>query len=168
MWFSVALAILVLSLWAGSLLGSASARYWYSQHQPGTQILPVPERKQLESELAELTALQILQLFARATPEEKKQQYTLDEIKTLEELKQSSKEPEIKSVMDLELGLAYLRAAMTEERNKNEQLAKKYMQSAQAIFKSLGWQDYSEEALKAVEKRELAKWEHPRPKAREK
>ncbi len=32
------------------------------------------------------------------------------------------------------------------------------MRSAQTLFQSLGWQDYSEETLRAVAKRELDKW----------
>ena len=57
---------------------------------------------------------------------------------------------------------------MAEQQNNNEELAKKYTSSAQALFKSLGWQDYSEETLKVVAKRESEKWGHPQTKASEK
>lgn len=168
-WFSVALAILVLSLWAGSVLGSAVAHYWYGHHQEqGT--LSGTERKRVESELAELSAVQTLRLYAIIAPEEKKRgdEYLLNEIERLGDLKRRSNAPEIKSLVDLDLGLAYVHAAMAEELNNDQERSKEYMQSAQVLFKSLGWRDYSEETLKAVAKRELDMWGHPQTKASEK
>jgi len=169
-WFSVAIAVLVLSLWTGSILGSAAAHYWYGHHQQEQGTLTGPEQIRLESELAELSAVQTLRLYASLAPQEGKprDKNLLNEIEGLENLKRRSNTPEIKRVVDLELGLANVHAAMAEQQNSNEEMAKKYMQSAQVLFKSLGWQDYSEETLKVVAKREFEKWRHPRAKAGEK
>lgn len=160
-WFSLAIAAFVLSFWLGSMLGSSVARYWYGHHQ---------QEEPLEAELAELSAVQNLQLYASIAPQEGKPgaKVLLNEIAGLENLKRRLKEPEIKSVVDLELGLAYLHAATAEQQNDDKELAKKYMQSAQVVFKSLGWQDYSEEKLKSLAKQELDHWKRLHPKASEK
>ncbi len=169
-WFSVALGILLLSLWVGSVLGSAIAHYWYGHHQQEQGTLSGPELTRVESELAELSAVRTLRLYAIVAREEKKRgnKYLLNEIEQLGDLKRRSNAPEIKSLVDLDLGLAYVHAAMAKEQNNNKELTNTYMQSAQGLFKSLGWQDYSEETLKAVATRELDKWGHRQPKASEK
>jgi len=65
---------------------------------------------------------------------------------------------QIRPVIDIYLGLAYVDASMAEEQVKNKELATKYMNSAQSLFRSLGWRDYSEEKLKMVARRELDRW----------
>ena len=169
-WFSVAIAVLVLSFWLGSMLGSSVAHYWYGHHQQEQGTLTGPEQIRVESELAELNAVQTLRLYASVASQEGQpgDKNLLNEIEGLENLKRRSNTPEIKPVIDLELGLANVHAAMAEQQNNNEEVAKKYMQSAQVLFKSLGWQDYSEEALRVVAKREFEKWRHPQTKASEK
>ncbi len=168
-WFSVAIAVLVLGLWLGSMLGSSVAHYWYGHHQQEQGTLTGPEQIRVESELAELSAVQTLRLYASLAPREGKpgDKNLLNAIAGLENLKRRSNTPEIKPVVDLELGLATVHVAMAEQQNNNEEMAKKYMQSAQLLFKSLGWQDYSEETLKAVAKRQF-EWRHPQTKASEK
>ncbi len=168
-WFSVAIAVLVLSLWLGSMLGSSVAHYRYGHHQQERGTLTGPEQIRVESELAELSAVQTLLLYASLAPQEGKpgDKNLLNAIEGLENLKRRSNTPEIKPVVDLELGLATVHVAMAEQQNNNEEMAKKYMQSAQLLFKSLGWQDYSEETLKAVAKRQF-EWRHPQTKASEK
>jgi len=169
-WFSIALVILLLSFWVGSYGGSAVARYWYAHHQQEQGTLPRPERLRTQSELDELDKVETLTLLEiiavpKLVPWDK---YLPREIKALENLQSRSNAPEIKSLIDLHLGLAYVRAALADEDNNNEEQAKKYMQSAQVLFKSLGWQDYSGETLKAVAKRERQKWELAPTKASEK
>lgn len=166
-WISLALAILLLGLWVGSTLGSAVARYWYRHHQQEQGTLPEPERALVESELSTLSAIQILQLHAILPPKEKEPQekYLLKEIEGLEYLKGRSNTQEIASLVDLDLGLAYVDAAMVEEKDNDQQSAKKHIQLAQAIFKSLGWQDYSEETLKVVVRRKLEKFSYPHARA---
>ncbi len=168
-WFSVAIAVLVLSLWLGSMLGSSVAHYRYGHHQQERGTLTGPEQIRVESELAELSAVQTLLLYASLAPQEGKpgDKNLLNAIEGLENLKRRSNTPEIKPVVDLELGLATVHVAMAEQQNNNEEMAKKYMQSAQLLFKSLGWQDYSEETLKAVAKRQF-EWRHAQAKASEK
>jgi hypothetical protein len=169
-WFSVALCVLVLGLWLGSMLGSLAAHYWYFHHQQEQGTLTGPEQLRVESELAELSAVQTLRLYASLPPQTGKprDKNLLNAIQGLENLRRHSKTPEIKSVIDLELGLANVHAAMAERENNNEEMAKKYMQSAQVLFKSLGWQDYSEETLKVVAKQEFVNWRLLQTKANEK
>lgn len=168
-WFSVALGVLVLSLWLGSMLGSSVARYWYGHHQEERGKLSAPEQVRVESELAELSALQTLRLLASLPPKtgNSSDKNLLNAIEGFEKLRGRSKTPEINPVIDLELGLANVRGAMAERQNNNEEMAKKLMQSAQLLFKSLGWQDYSEETLKVIAEREF-EWRHLQVKANEK
>jgi hypothetical protein len=166
-WFSIALVILVIGAYTGTLLGSAVARYWYRHHLEQQGTLPKPERTRLESELAELNAIQTEMLYEVFALEKTKPTGThlLDEIGRLEILKRRSNSPEIKPVIDLQLGLAYVRAAMTDEESNKQDQARQNMQSAQALFKSLGWLDYSDETLKSAAKRDHDKWTHPDLKA---
>ena len=102
LWFSFALAIFLLSLWIGSMLGSSAAKYWYGNRQPGEGRLLGPERNRVESELADLSAVQTLQLFARIAPNEVEPQDKLlsDEIKGLEQIKRRSNVQEVRSLVD--------------------------------------------------------------------
>ena len=165
-WFSIALIILVLGACAGWMLGSALARYSYRRHQEQQGPLSKLERARVDSELAVLSAVQT-EMFHELFALEKSQpphKYLRDEIGRLENLKLRSDSPAIKSLIDLRQGLAYVRAAMADGENHDEVQAKQNMQSAQALFKSLGWLDYSDETLKAVAKRERDKWTHPEMK----
>ena len=107
-----------------------------------------------------MSAIQVLQLFAVATRNDKNvaKKYLLNKIGGLEELKRRSGAVEIGPVIDIYLGLAYVDAAMAEEQDNNKELVTKYMNSAQTLFRSLGWRDYSEETLRIVAKRELDRW----------
>lgn len=159
-WFSVALVIPVSSAWMGSKAGSKIAQHWenYQQQKQGT--LRGPNWAHVESTLSELSAIQVLQLLAVATRNDKNvaKKYLLNEIGGLEELKRRPGAVEIGPVIAIYLGLAYVDAAMAEEQDNNKELATKYMNSAQTLFCSLGWRDYSEETLGFVAKRELDRW----------
>ncbi len=102
----------------------------------------------------------LYEIFAleKNQPSEK---YLPDEIGRLAHLRRQSNSPEIKSLIDLRSGLAYVRAAVADGENNNEGQAAQNMQSAQILFESLGWLDYSGESLTAVAKREHDKWTHP-------
>ena len=62
--------------------------------------------------------------------------------------------------MEMNLALAELVAAMAEEQRNNKDRAANDMRSAQALYRSLGWRDYSEETLRVIARRELEKWTH--------
>jgi hypothetical protein len=159
-WFSVALAIFLLSLWIGSHLGSTVAPYWY-RHKQRVQIsLYGPERAHLESVLSELTTVQMLQLFSagNANDEELGKKYLLNDIEVLKNLERKSGLEEIKPAIDFNLGRAYVYAALAEEHAHNSEQATRYMKSAQNLFQSLGWSKYTEETLKTVARRELDQW----------
>ncbi len=88
-WFSVAIAVLVLSFWLGSMLGSSVAHYWYGHHQQEQGTLIGPEQIRVESELAELSAVQTLRLYASVASQEGQpgDKDLLNEIEGLENLK---------------------------------------------------------------------------------
>lgn len=159
-WFSVALAILLLGLWVGSKLGSKVAYHWYHHQQQQAGTLQSLEREHVESVLSELSAIQTLQLYGRIPYNDKElgKKYLLTEIGGLEALAHRSHLREIRPVIDLDLALAYVDATIAEEQNNNQELATRYMKSAQALFQSLGWRDYSEQTLRIVAKRRLDKW----------
>lgn len=159
-WFSVALIILGLGLWVGDKTGSRFAQYWESRQRQKQGTLSRPERAHVDSSLSELSAIQMLQLYVAATRNDKNlmKKTLLNEIGGLEILRRRSDAQEMGPVIDLYLGLAYVDAATAEEQDNNKVLATKYMNSAQPLFQSLGWRDYSEETLKLVARREIDRW----------
>ncbi len=66
----------------------------------------------------------------------------------------------------MNLGLAHVVAAIVDEQSKNRERAASHMRSAQSLYQSLGWQDYSEDTLRAVAERELDLW-RLKPQSRE-
>jgi hypothetical protein len=168
-WFSVALAILVLAYWIGWELGDGFAVYSYRFRHQKIGVLSQTGRAHVESVLSELHAIQMLQLLHAAVAYNHKElakKHLTDELAGLEALRRRSDAPEIIPVIDLEIGLAHVDAAMAEEQDNNQEAAAKHMKSAQTLFQSLGWQDRSEETLRAAAKRELDKW-NAQPQTRE-
>lgn len=159
-WFSVALVILVSSAWVGSKAGSKIAQYWDSRQRQKQGTLSVPEWAHVESTLSELSAIQTLQLYAVTTHNNKSlaKKYLFNEIEGLENLKRRSRAVEIGPVIDMYLGLACADSAMAEEQDNNKEVATKYMNSAETLFRSLGWRDYSAKTLRIVARRELDRW----------
>ncbi len=71
---------------------------------------------------------------------------------------------EAKPVLDMNLALANVVAAIVEEQvSNNKDRETNYMGSAQSLYKSLGWRDYSEDTLRALAQRELDKWKLDSP-----
>jgi hypothetical protein len=160
----VALAIFLLSLWMGFPLGSAVARYWYRHNQQAQIKSGGPERAHLESVLSELNEVQTLQLIAaiNANDKEAGKKYLLNDIGALENTERKWGLQEIKPAIDFNLGRAHVYAAIMEEQANDGAQANQHMKTAQALFQSLGWSDYTEEAIKTLAKRELDKWKlHP-------
>jgi hypothetical protein len=159
-WFSVALIILVSGAWVGSKAGSKIAQYCDTRQRQKQATLHGPESAQHDSVLTQLYAVQLLQLFAVVSQNDKKlgQKYLLNEIGGLEDLRRRTDAQEIRPVVDLYLGLAYVDAAMAEEQDNDKARASKHMDSAKTLFQSLGWRDYSEETLRMVARRDLDKW----------
>lgn len=158
-WFSLALAILVLSTWSGWKLGERIAVYGY-HHQ--RQKLGA-EQGRFEAMLSDLGDLQTREVFARALASSSGKdlelgKYLRAEITELERLMGRPDYGEIKTVLEMQLGLAYVNAAMAEEQSGHEDLADSDMKSAQALFRSLGWKDYSADTLRAVAKHEIGPW----------
>jgi hypothetical protein len=121
-------------------------------------MLSASERADVESELSGLSAVGTLLLYAPVNDKELRKKFLPSSISGLESLgRQSSMQP-IKPVIDLNLGIAYVNAAITKEQEGNVQQSMNYMKSAQSLFYSLGWEDYSEETLRAVARRDRDRW----------
>jgi hypothetical protein len=150
-WFSVALVLLGLGAWGGFYLGSGLARFSYRRNQEGLQKTYSPERLRLESESIEFRSLEYVQVLVKTTQDNRKveKEYLLAAIPAVEKHVQESTDGRIKPVIEFNLGLLYVEAAIAEQADGNKALAEKDMKSAQAIFQSLGWKDYTEETLRA-------------------
>jgi hypothetical protein len=159
-WFSLALAILVFSAWLGSKLGARVAVYRYRSAQSrslGT--LSASEHAHLESVLDELQSIAFLRLTFLITLNDDKPKITIPEqLGKIDAFRGKVNTAEAKPVMDMNLALADVVAAIAEERRNNKDRAADDIRSAQALYRSLGWRDYSEETLKVLAQRELEKW----------
>jgi hypothetical protein len=161
-WVSLALAILVLSALLGSKLGARVALYRYRSAQSrslGT--LSAPEHAHLESLLDELDAIAFLRLTFLISLNDDKQKVPLSEqLVRIDAFERRVNTAEAKPVMEMNLALADVVAALAEERRNNKDRAANDIRSAQALYRSLGWRDYSEETLKVIAHRELERWTH--------
>jgi hypothetical protein len=159
-WFSAALAILILGAWVGYKTGSKVALYWVRHQREKQGSLHGPDREHAESALSALDFIQTAQVYTGVAQNDKdlSKKYLLGEIEGLEKLQRLSDAQEIRPVTDLYLGLAYVDAALVDEQQNNRESAATHMSSAQTLFQSLGWRDYSAGALKTVAGRELDKW----------
>jgi hypothetical protein len=159
-WISVALAILVLSAWLGSKLGARAAVYRYRSAQSrslGT--LSAPEHAHLESVLDELEAIGYLRLIFLISLNDDKPKVPLpDQLRKIEAFGGKTNTVEAKPVADMNLALADVVAAMAEARRNNKDRATTDIRSAEALYRSLGWRDTSEETLRAFAQHELEKW----------
>lgn len=163
-WFSVALGILVLSFWTGRISGIRAARYWYQHEERRLGTLDASQRPHVESVLSELLTVEELRVLSEALGAANQKRWPTY-VDGLNRLKQKSATQEARSIIDLDLGIAYVMAATVEEQDNNKAIAAQYMGSARSIFQSLGWQDYADDALIAAAKRESDRW-HPRPERR--
>jgi hypothetical protein len=166
MWFGVTLAIFLFSGWMGQHLGSAAARYWYLHKQQAQIKSDGPERAHLESVLSNLNDVQRLLLFSAFNDIDKKlgKKFLLNYIGALEDIEGKSVSPESKPAIDFALGRAYVYAAILDEDANNNEQATQDMISAESLFQSLGWTDYTEATLRTRARHELDRWKStPRP-----
>ena len=152
-WFSLALLILVSCCWLGYAAGVrfASARVRRQQETTGPRLSP---------ELATLPFMRLLRMASTSNPE-KLRSSLLFETGRLEALVQEPKMQDVASVVNLDLAMDYVELAIVEERANNQSEARAHMQSGQNLFRSLGWQDDSEDTLRGVAQRELDRWTVP-------
>jgi hypothetical protein len=159
-WFSMALLILVLSGWLGSVLGTrvAVARYRSAQRRGSGSLAPA-EHSRLENVLDELEAIGFFRItFLASINDDKLKQGLSERVSQFEDFGQGLKTAEAQPVFTMNLGLANVVAAIVDEQNKNRERAASHIRSAQSLYQSLGWQDYSEGTLRAVAERELDHW----------
>ncbi len=163
-WFSVALALLILGVGLGWKLGQRLAVTWYRSHQQRSGPLSPVEQARIHSIISALNAAQTSGLYAglaNDTNDPKLRERILRaDIERLRSLSARPELAEIRPVIDLNLGIAYAIAATIDKQDASKDAAAQDMQSAQALFQSLGWQDCSEAMLNTVAKRELDRW-HP-------
>lgn len=159
-WISVALAILVLGAWLGSKLGARVAVYRYRSAQSRSLgALSAAEHAHLESALDELQAIGYLRLVFLISLNDDKPKVSLpDQLRKIEVFEGKMNTVEAKPVADMNLALADVVAAIAETRRNNNDRATTDMRSAEALYRSLGWRDTSEETLKTFAQREVEKW----------
>ena len=116
-----------------------------------------PERRHIQAALSALGTMQELR-FLTSFGTEKVRSNLLFQIGKLENLRSQPEIQDVRPVADLDLGVFYAQLAIAEEQANNSSKAHEYMELAQGLFRSLGWQDYSERTLKAVAQREFDKW----------
>jgi hypothetical protein len=156
-WFSIALVLLILGAGLGWKLGQRLAVYRFRHQREAAAKLPASERPHVEAVFSALTAVTVSRLYAGiTTPNPRFRAKALHaEIATLNRAGQRADLQDVKPIFDLNLAIAYVRLA--EEESETQQSAQA-MQSAHALFQSLGWKDDSDDALRAAAKRELDFW----------
>ena len=163
-WSSIALVILCLGFWAGWKVGERIAVYAYKHRTPPPDSLSPSEAAQIDSALSELYQIQIFAAYSEISSGDSRlrKQPSPETIRALEKLRKTGKVQELQPVVDLNLAYGYAAAAVGMEEDGNTQAASTYLRSAQPLFQSLGWKDYSDEALRSLGEEELATW-RPRP-----
>ena len=156
-WFSLALAIVILSAWLGWRLGGIFAVSWHNAYPRVAANLPTEQQRHVEAELSDIRTVALLQVAAslRAFNRAQGKQVPPLDIERLALFGRRAKTDEIKPVIDLHLGLTYVLEATADERDNKTEAAVGYIRAAQPVFQSLGWRDTSEDLLKAVAQSEL-------------
>jgi hypothetical protein len=164
-WFILALTILVLSALLGGKVGEKVALYRYrSAQNRSLGNLSAPEHAHLELVLDELQAIGIFRADILISPNNEKLRPTFpDQLARFEAFGEKVKTAEAKPVRDLNLALSDVVTAIVEEQSNNKDRAANYMRSAQSLYQTLGWRDYSENTLRAMAQRELDKWKLDSP-----
>jgi hypothetical protein len=159
-WFSVALVILALSAWLGSMLGARAALYLYrSAQRSSLGSLSSAEHARLENVLDELETIGFFRVtFLVSINNDKLKQDPSKRVGQFEDFGRRLRAAEAKPVFNMNLALANVVAAIADEQSKNNERAASHMRSAQSLYQSLGWRDYSEGTLRVVAEHELDKW----------
>jgi hypothetical protein len=82
----------------------------------------------------------------------------LAEVSDLEHLRSRPGLEEIRPIAEVELAIAYGNLAWLAESAGNSSYAGRYLKLGQELLRGAGWRDYSEDALRAVAKRERDDW----------
>jgi hypothetical protein len=164
-YFSVAVLILFGGGWCGTKIGKRAAVCRFRHQRRQQEEKYGPERAHLDAELDELFAVDLLRILVAddvgsKTIGAKPLFGAVDDLRYLEE---HPNPLDSKPFVAVDLGLADVRAAVVEQQENNNALAEGYMNSAQTIFRSLGWRDTSEESLKNMMKTEFDRFYAPLP-----
>ena len=166
-WFSVALAILLASGWVGTKMGRRAAVYWVSHQKREQEQKYGAARVHLDAELDTLFFVDVQRIFVVDGSGLKivGEKTIFRAVNALQYFAEHPEPPDLKPVLDLELGLADLRAASVEEQGNQQELAESHRKSAQTIFQSLGWRDTSDQGLRDMMENEFDRFYAPRPAA---
>jgi hypothetical protein len=159
-WFSVALVIMGLSAWVGSKLGARVAAYRYRSAQHQTMgSLTASEHAHLESVLDELNTIGMYRtILLVTTNDDKLKTGLLERIGKFEDFGRHLNTTEARPVFDSDLALVSVVAAIADEQGNNMESAARHMRSAQSLFQSLGWKDYSDATIRLFAQTELDQW----------
>jgi hypothetical protein len=127
--------------------------------EPKSGTLNADEHAHLESILNDLETIEFFQTSLLISPNDATLKKTLPEqLAKIDAYRRKVSTPEVRPVIDMTLALADVVTAITETQSNNNDRAEQDMRSAQSLYRSLGWQDYSEDTLKALAQRQLDKW----------
>jgi hypothetical protein len=156
-WVSLALVVLLLCFWLGDKAGVRVAYARISAQRQTMGSLTPAEHARLSPQLMAFTTIAWLR-FADASDTEKLRRTLAFEVSELEKLMHKPEMQDLDSVVKLNLGVAYVKLAIVEARANDASGSQGHVRLAQDLFRSLGWQDYSEETLKVVAQKELDRW----------
>ena len=129
--------------------------------------LSASEHAHLESVLDELWVIGYLRLtFLISLNNDKFKESLPEQIGKIDAFRKKVNTAEAKPVVDMNVALADVVTAIADEQGDNKDRAANYMRSAQSLYQSLGWRDYSEATLRDFAQRELGKWKFD-PQSRE-
>lgn len=163
-WFSIAGLILLVSGWLGyqATLALVGVRFRAQQRRMIAALDPAA-RARFNSTLSALTVVQMLRLSTTA-PSHSSPNDLRAEAEKIQKLAHHPETNDLQPVLELNLGLTYAQLATLEERT-NPAESRKYMDLAQDLFRSLGWRDCSEDALKDAGQKQYEIWNSKPKKA---
>lgn len=165
-WFSLALVIAIASGFAGYAIGRKIFSSRHRARQLSQCSLDKEDQERLIEQMSELGAIEMSKLFSYANETEHPNgpggPHTF--IGWLQAVNQHTHYEDVRQVAAMNLAMTYERLALTEEKVDPE-LKRKYLSSAQALLRGLGWTDTNESTLQAVAKREIRRWTPSEQKA---
>jgi len=155
-WFSVALVLLIAGFAVGWLFGERVDYFWYLHERHRLSTLPKVEQAQADWMITALGKVAEMRLRASPVAEPNLQdQARRGQIDALNHMRQIGELAEIKPILDLSVARAEVLLA---EKSSDPQQAAQARETARALIQSLGWEDSSDDALRAIAAREANFW----------
>ena len=156
-WFSVAILILILGGCLGYAGGIGVAHIGDYVQQRARGSLNAATQHHLRTVMSQLREMQFMEMFGAALAT-KTAAVSPPDIRALEKLRGKKELQDIRPVVDLRLGIAYVKWALSEEATNSRAGASEHLAMARSLFGSLGWKDCSDETMKQVVRKELDRW----------